>query len=96
MAITNLNSQLWIRIYNGFDKIPDLTQTDITKKPGHFRANIFPANFSLSLLNPFVYEYTTASILSISTDVREISYYTHGWIQTVASGQIPEDFRPGQ
>ena len=31
MAIKKLNLYLWIRIYNGFDIIPDLRQTGITK-----------------------------------------------------------------
>ena len=32
MATTNLNPQLWIRINNGFDIIPDLRQTGKAKK----------------------------------------------------------------
>ena len=32
MATTNLNTHLWIRIYNGFAIIPDLRQTGIAKK----------------------------------------------------------------
>ena len=39
MAITNLNPQLWTRIYNGLAEIPDLRQTGITENPatfGHF------------------------------------------------------------
>ena len=36
MATTNLNTHLWIRIYNGFAIIPDLRKTGIAKKPGHF------------------------------------------------------------
>ena len=35
MATTNLNTHLWIRMYNGFAVIPDLRQTGIAKKPGH-------------------------------------------------------------
>ena len=31
MATTNLNTHLWIRIYNGFAIIPDLRQTGIAK-----------------------------------------------------------------
>ena len=36
MAITNLNPQLWIRIYDCVDKIPDLRQTGITKNLATF------------------------------------------------------------
>ena len=36
MTTTNLNTHLWIRIYNGFAIIPDLRQTGIAKKPGQF------------------------------------------------------------
>ena len=32
MARTNLNPQLWIRVYNGFAIIPALRQTGIAKK----------------------------------------------------------------
>ena len=39
MAITNLNPQLWIRIYNGFAIIPDLRQTGIAKNLATFRQN---------------------------------------------------------
>ena len=36
MAIKNINPQLWIRIYNRFAIIPDLSQTGITKKTWTF------------------------------------------------------------
>ena len=36
MSIANLNPQLWIRIYNGFAKIPDLRQTGITENLATF------------------------------------------------------------
>ena len=40
---------IWICIYNGFDKIPDLRQTGITK-PGIFWQRFFPVNFLCALL----------------------------------------------
>ena len=44
MPTTNLNSQLWISIYNGFAIIPELRQTVIAKKKqkkrnGHYWEN---------------------------------------------------------
>ena len=36
MAITHLNPKLWIRIYNGFVEIPDLSQTGITENLATF------------------------------------------------------------
>ena len=36
MAITNLNPQLWIRIYTGFDIKPNLRQTGIAKNMATF------------------------------------------------------------
>ena len=36
MATTNLNTHLWIRIYNGFAIIPDLRQTSIAKNLATF------------------------------------------------------------
>ena len=48
MAKTNLNRELWIRIYNHFaiGLMPDFRQTGIAK-------NIFPVNFSLCPVNFF-------------------------------------------
>ena len=40
MATTNLNTHLWIRIYNGFAIIPDLRQTGIAKKLATFGIKI--------------------------------------------------------
>ena len=36
MAITHLNPQLWIRIYNSFAEIPFLRQTGITENLATF------------------------------------------------------------
>ena len=52
MATINLNPQLQIRIYYGFAIIPDLRQTGIAKKPGHFQEKI-TVNFSLCPVNLF-------------------------------------------
>ena len=47
MATTNLNPQLWIRIYNGFAIIPDLRQTGIAKKTWQLLGKKNTVNFSL-------------------------------------------------
>ena len=41
MATTNLNTHLWIRIYNGFAIIPDLRQTGIAKNLATFGRDFF-------------------------------------------------------
>ena len=52
MATTNLNPQLWFRIYNGFAIIPYLRQTGIAKT-WPLLGKHFPVNFSLCPVNLF-------------------------------------------
>ena len=52
MATTNLNTHLWIRIYNGFAIIPDLRQTGIAKNLATFGKKIH-VNFALCPVNLF-------------------------------------------
>ena len=52
IAITNLNRQLWIRIYNGFSEIPDIRQTGITKT-WQLLGKKFPVDFSMCPVNLF-------------------------------------------
>ena len=52
MAITNLNPQLWIRIYNGFAIIAALRQTVIAENLATFGEKI-TVNFSLCTVNLF-------------------------------------------
>ena len=53
MATTNLNTHLWIRIYNGFAIIPDLRQTGIAKKNLATFGKKIPVNFSVCPVNLF-------------------------------------------
>ena len=48
-------------IYNGFAIMPDLRQTCMKKKPGHFLAKTFPVNLYLFRVNFFAKNQISAS-----------------------------------